>query len=292
VRAVSSHAVGNGWDPRVVVGPVQRGCCNTSSPLPRAAAPTPCCRERACVITVVDPDAARRALLAGLLTCPEPGCDGGPSGLVTSAHPAGPSPRRCADRAASRSGPLPALRGDPGAAAGVVCAPARLRRRGRRRGPAGRGCRRRVPAGSLPASMRQRARCGRAWPLRAGAARLSAVREHYHNTARYCQAHSRQALVPAPTRPLFGSLAACAARGGDPIACATAALNQWTKPGSAAQRPRSIPSNILRSRSLSTRHLPAFRLASSFRDTQLGRHHRQRPTRTTASWTPAITASR
>ena len=28
------------------------------------------------MITVVDPDAARRALLAGLLTCPEPGCEG------------------------------------------------------------------------------------------------------------------------------------------------------------------------------------------------------------------------
>ncbi|MDN5854278.1 MAG: helix-turn-helix domain-containing protein [Actinomycetia bacterium] len=28
------------------------------------------------MITVVDPDAARRALLAGLLSCPEPGCDG------------------------------------------------------------------------------------------------------------------------------------------------------------------------------------------------------------------------
>jgi hypothetical protein len=28
------------------------------------------------VITVVDPDAARRALLAGQLSCPEPGCDG------------------------------------------------------------------------------------------------------------------------------------------------------------------------------------------------------------------------
>jgi hypothetical protein len=28
------------------------------------------------VSTVVDPDAARRALLAGLLTCPEPGCEG------------------------------------------------------------------------------------------------------------------------------------------------------------------------------------------------------------------------
>lgn len=28
------------------------------------------------MITVVDPDAARRSLLAGLLTCPEPGCDG------------------------------------------------------------------------------------------------------------------------------------------------------------------------------------------------------------------------
>ena len=28
------------------------------------------------MITVVDPDAARRALLAGRLTCPEPGCAG------------------------------------------------------------------------------------------------------------------------------------------------------------------------------------------------------------------------
>ena len=28
------------------------------------------------MITVVDPDAARRALLAGLITCPEPGCGG------------------------------------------------------------------------------------------------------------------------------------------------------------------------------------------------------------------------
>jgi hypothetical protein len=79
VAAVSPHAVGNGWGPRVVVRAVERGCCNTSSPFP-ARRPTPrlpeCCRERACVITVVDPDAARRALLAGLLSCPEPGCDG------------------------------------------------------------------------------------------------------------------------------------------------------------------------------------------------------------------------
>ena len=35
-----------------------------------------CCRERAFVITVVDPDAARDALHAGLLSCPEPGCAG------------------------------------------------------------------------------------------------------------------------------------------------------------------------------------------------------------------------
>ena len=62
-------------------------------------------------------------------------------------------------------------------------------------------------------------------PRRRG--RALAVREHYHNTARYRQGRSRQALVPAPTRPLFGPLAACTARG-DPIACATAALNQWT----------------------------------------------------------------
>ena len=38
MRAVSSHAVGNGWGPRVVVSSVERGCCNTSSPFPRAAA--------------------------------------------------------------------------------------------------------------------------------------------------------------------------------------------------------------------------------------------------------------
>ncbi len=34
------------------------------------------CRERACVITVVDPDAARRAVRAGLLRCPEAGRQG------------------------------------------------------------------------------------------------------------------------------------------------------------------------------------------------------------------------
>jgi hypothetical protein len=73
----------------------------------------------------------------------------------------------------------------------------------------------------------------------------------YHNTTRYCQAHRRHASVLVPTRPLFGPVAACAA-GGDSIVRATAVLYRWTKPVSATQRPRSISSNILRSRSLST----------------------------------------
>ena len=142
VAAVSPHAVGNGWGPRVVVTAVERGCCNTSSPFP-ARRPTPQAARVLPRASLRDhgrgprrgaPRAAR-----GPAELPGTGLRRGPSGLVTSAHPAGPPRRRCADRAATRPGPLPALRGDPGAAAGVVCAPARLRRRGRRRGPAGCG---------------------------------------------------------------------------------------------------------------------------------------------------------
>src|SRR5659263_636142 len=34
------------------------------------------CRQRGAVITVVDPDAARRSLVAGELACPQPDCGG------------------------------------------------------------------------------------------------------------------------------------------------------------------------------------------------------------------------
>ena len=138
VRAVSSHAVGNGWGPRVVVSPVERGCCNTSSPFPRAAAPPQAARVLPRASLRDHGRGPRRGApraARGPADLPGTRLRRCPSGLVTSAHPAGPSPRRCADRAASRPGPLPALRGDPGAVAGMVCAPARLRRRGRRRGP-------------------------------------------------------------------------------------------------------------------------------------------------------------
>src|SRR5680860_1438447 len=48
-------------------------------PLPRSPAQPAGCPDAESefrVITVVDPDAARRALLAGRLRCPEPGCEG------------------------------------------------------------------------------------------------------------------------------------------------------------------------------------------------------------------------
>src|SRR5680860_789378 len=50
-------------------------------PLPRSPAQPAGCPDAESefrVITVVDPDAARRALLAGRLRCPEPGCEGVP----------------------------------------------------------------------------------------------------------------------------------------------------------------------------------------------------------------------
>src|SRR5450759_498551 len=99
------------------------------------------CRQRGAVITVVDPDAARRSLVAGELACPQPDCGGrlrvwsralprrvrGLDGTVVRVTPDRPGP-----------GPVPGLQGVPRPTAGRVAAPARVRRRDRRGGAAGR----------------------------------------------------------------------------------------------------------------------------------------------------------
>jgi hypothetical protein len=71
------------------------------------------------VITVVDPDAARHALLAGLLACPEPGCGGvGRESIDTGrvredprcAHPPSTGMRQAMQRARTTGIHGPALR--------------------------------------------------------------------------------------------------------------------------------------------------------------------------------------
>lgn len=59
----------------VAVDPVPAARCNTSSPLRVVGGADRLrgCRKQACVITVVDPAAARLALTAGQLSCTEPG---------------------------------------------------------------------------------------------------------------------------------------------------------------------------------------------------------------------------
>src|SRR5664280_2686674 len=67
----------------------ERGSCNPSSPVACPAVGAACsggCRWRGRVITVVDVDAARRALGAGELTCPRPDC-GGILRVWTAARP-------------------------------------------------------------------------------------------------------------------------------------------------------------------------------------------------------------
>src|SRR5674476_508833 len=87
------------------------------------------CRQRGAVITVVDPDAARRSLVAGELACPQPDC-GGRLWVWSRALPRrvrgldGTVVRVTPDRARCR-----ACRVSHVLIAGRVAAPARVRRR-------------------------------------------------------------------------------------------------------------------------------------------------------------------
>jgi hypothetical protein len=112
---------------------------------------------------------------------------------------------------------------------------------------------------------------------------LWAGREHYHNTARYCQAHSRQARFQCRLAPLVGAIPARAARGHS-IVSATVALKRWTKRGRQRRgHVRFLPTFCGHARS--PRHPPGVPTRQKFPGRAAFRHRYKRHTRTAASRT-------